>query len=47
MEISQVIRDVRRNLAVALGVFILCVVIGGAAAFLPAKKYTASTAATN
>ena len=43
MEISQVIRDVRRNLAVALGVFILCVVVGGAAAFLPAKKYTAST----
>jgi capsular exopolysaccharide synthesis family protein len=43
MEISQVIRDVRRNLAVALAVFILCVVAGAAAALLPAKKYGAST----
>jgi capsular exopolysaccharide synthesis family protein len=43
MEIRQVIRDVRRNIAVALAVFVLCVVIGGAAAFLPPKKYTAIT----
>jgi capsular exopolysaccharide synthesis family protein len=43
MEIRQVIRDVRRNAFVALAVFVLCVVIGGAAALLPAKKYTAST----
>jgi polysaccharide biosynthesis transport protein len=43
MEIRQVIRDVRRNLAVAVAAFVLCVVLGGAAAFLPAKHYTAST----
>jgi capsular exopolysaccharide synthesis family protein len=43
MEIRQVIRDVRRNIVVALGVFVLCVVIGAAAAFLPAKHYTATT----
>ena len=43
MEIRQLIRDVRRNLAVALAAFVLCVVAGGAAAFLPAKQYSAST----
>ena len=43
MEIRQLIRDVRRNLLVALAAFVLCVVAGGAAAFLPAKHYTATT----
>jgi len=43
MEIRQLIRDVRRNLAVALAAFVLCVVAGGAAAFLPPKHYTATT----
>ena len=43
MEIRQLIRDVRRNLVVAMAAFVLCVVAGGAAAFLPAKHYTAST----
>ena len=41
MEIRQLIRDVRRNLVVALAAFVLCVLAGGAAAFLPAKHYTA------
>ena len=31
MEIRQLIRDVRRNLAVAMAAFVLCVVAGGAA----------------
>jgi capsular exopolysaccharide synthesis family protein len=43
MEIRQLIRDVRRNLVVALAAFVLCVLAGAAAAFLPAKHYTAST----
>ncbi len=43
MEIRQLIRDVRHNLVVALAAFVVCVVIGGAAAFLPAKQYAAST----
>ena len=43
MEIRQLIRDVRRNLGVALAAFVLCVAVGGAAAFLPAKHYVAST----
>jgi capsular exopolysaccharide synthesis family protein len=43
MEIRQLIRDVRRNLVVALAAFVLCVAVGGAAAFLPAKHYSAST----
>ena len=43
MEIRQLIRDVRRNLVVALAAFVLCVVAGAAAAFLPAKHYTATT----
>ncbi len=43
MEIRQLIRDVRRNLVVAIAAFVLCVVAGGAAAFLPAKHYTATT----
>jgi len=43
MEIRQIIRDVRRNAVVAIAAFVLCVLVGAAAAFLPAKKYTAST----
>jgi capsular exopolysaccharide synthesis family protein len=43
MEIRQVIRDIRRNLVVAIAAFVLCVAVGGAAAVLPAKQYTAST----
>jgi capsular exopolysaccharide synthesis family protein len=43
MEIRQLIRDVRHNFVVALAAFVVCVVIGGAAAFLPAKQYAAST----
>jgi len=43
MEIRQLIRDVRRNLVVALAAFVVCVAVGGAAAFLPAKHYAAST----
>src|ERR1700686_3417028 len=46
MEIRQLIRDVRHNLVVALAAFVACVVIGGAAAFLPAKQYAASTLLT-
>jgi capsular exopolysaccharide synthesis family protein len=42
MEIRQVMRDVRRNWLVALAVFALCLVAGGAGAFLPAKQYKAS-----
>ncbi|HLI73125.1 MAG TPA: AAA family ATPase [Acidimicrobiales bacterium] len=42
MEIRQVIRDLRRNYVVALLVFALCIVAGGAGAFLPAKQYTAT-----
>jgi capsular exopolysaccharide synthesis family protein len=43
MEIRQIIRDVRRNAVVAVAAFVLCVVVGAAAAFLPAKHYTATT----
>src|SRR5580692_7253604 len=43
MEIRQLIRDVRRNLVVAIAAFVLCVLAGAAAAILPAKHYTAST----
>jgi capsular exopolysaccharide synthesis family protein len=43
MEIRQLIRDVRRNLVVALAAFILGVIAGGAAAFVPSKHYTSST----
>jgi len=43
MEIRQLIRDVRRNLVVALAAFVLCVLAGAAAAFLPAKHYSTST----
>jgi capsular exopolysaccharide synthesis family protein len=43
MEIRQVIRDVRRNLPVALAAFVLCLLAGAAAAFLPARQYKAST----
>ncbi len=46
MEIRQLIRDVRHNLVVALAAFVLCLVIGGTAAFLPAKQYQASTLLT-
>src|SRR6202035_3236538 len=46
MEIRQLIRDVRHNLVVALAAFVVCLVIGGAAAFLPAKQYQASTLLT-
>src|SRR5215472_10598413 len=43
MEIRQIIRDLRRNYVVAILVFALCLVAGGAGAFLPAKQYTATT----
>jgi capsular exopolysaccharide synthesis family protein len=43
MEIRQVIRDVRHNLLVAVGAFLLCLLAGAAAAFLPAKQYKATT----
>ena len=43
MEIRQVIRDLRRNYVVALLAFALCIVAGGAGAFLPAKQYKATT----
>ncbi len=46
MEIRQLIRDIRRNLVVAVAAFVLCVIAGGAAAFLPAKHYTTSTELT-
>src|ERR1700692_2996390 len=46
MEIRQLIRDVRHNLVVALAAFVVCLAIGGAAAFLPAKQYQASTLMT-
>ncbi|HVC71032.1 MAG TPA: hypothetical protein VNC61_12325 [Acidimicrobiales bacterium] len=42
MDTRQLLRDLRQNLIVVLLAFAVCVVGGGAAAFLPAKQYTAS-----
>jgi capsular exopolysaccharide synthesis family protein len=42
MDFRQVGRALRANVLIALAVFIAIVVIGGAAAYLPAKKYQAS-----
>ena len=42
MDFRQVGRAIRANMLIALGVFFAVVVIGGAAAYLPAKKYQAS-----
>jgi len=43
MDFSQLWRDVRQNALVALAVLLLCMVVGWAAAFLPATRYTATT----
>jgi Mrp family chromosome partitioning ATPase len=43
MDFRQVGRAIRTNLLVALAVLFLFIVIGGADAYLPAKKYQAST----
>ena len=42
MELRQVLRDLRQNVGVALAALVLCVVVGGAAAFLPKAHYQAS-----
>ena len=39
MELRQVLRDLRQNVGVALAVLVLCVVAGGAAAFVPKAHY--------
>lgn len=43
MDIRQIVRDIRANAVVAVAVFLLCAVVGWAAAFLPAKHYQATT----
>ena len=43
MDIRQLLRDLRQNFAVVFLAFAVCVLAGGAAAFLPAKQYQAST----
>lgn len=43
MDLRQLTRDIRRNFLVAVAVFLICAVVGGAAAFLPAKHYQATT----
>lgn len=43
MDWRQVGRAIRGNMLVALAAFLFCVVVGGAAAYLPAKKYQAGT----
>ena len=43
MDIRQLLRDLRQNFIVVFLAFALCVVAGGAAAYLPAKQYQAST----
>ncbi|HXQ75309.1 MAG TPA: hypothetical protein VN791_02345 [Acidimicrobiales bacterium] len=43
MDIRQLLRDLRQNFIVVFLAFALCAVAGGAAAFLPAKQYQAST----
>ncbi len=43
MDIRQLLRDLRQNFIVVFLAFAVCVVAGGAAAYLPAKQYQAST----
>jgi receptor protein-tyrosine kinase len=43
MDTRQLLRDLRQNFIVVFLAFALCVAAGAAAAFLPAKQYTAST----
>ena len=43
MDTRQLLRDLRQNFIVVFLAFAVCVVVGGAAAFLPAKQYQAST----
>jgi succinoglycan biosynthesis transport protein ExoP len=43
MDIRQLLRDLRQNFIVVFLAFAICVVAGGAAAYLPAKQYQAST----
>src|SRR5271166_5924173 len=42
MDLRQIARSVRANWVVALVTFLVCVLIGGAYALLPAKQYTAN-----
>lgn len=43
MDIRQLLRDLRQNFVVVFLAFIVCAAAGGAAAYLPAKQYQAST----
>ncbi|HEY7948616.1 MAG TPA: Wzz/FepE/Etk N-terminal domain-containing protein, partial [Acidimicrobiales bacterium] len=43
MDTRQLLRDLRQNFIVVFLAFAVCVAAGGAAAFVPAKQYTAST----
>jgi len=43
MDIRQLLRDLRQNFIVVFLAFAICAVAGGAAAYLPAKQYQAST----
>jgi capsular exopolysaccharide synthesis family protein len=43
VDIRQLLRDLRQNFIVVFLAFAVCVVAGGAAAYLPAKQYQAST----
>jgi capsular exopolysaccharide synthesis family protein len=43
VDIRQLLRDLRQNFIVVFLAFALCVVAGGAAAYLPAKQYQATT----
>lgn len=43
MDFRQLSRDLRQNAMVVVAVFLLCVVVGWAAAFVPADRYVATT----
>jgi capsular exopolysaccharide synthesis family protein len=43
VDIRQLLRDLRQNFVAVFLAFAVCAAAGGAAAFLPAKQYTAST----
>src|ERR1039457_2055313 len=42
MELQQLLRELRRNIFVAIATFAVCLAAGGAAAFLPTKQYKAT-----
>ena len=43
MDLQSVLRDVRRNVLVAVAAFLVCLAAGAAGALLPAKQYDATT----